>query len=183
MHSKLSRRSVLCLMTAAAVIRPDSAALADQAPVLRELIGLATDPATIALDPDDAFRRFAFLGAPSNRDRGERWSVVYRLNVIAYRLQDGPVTRGSLRFSRVTDGKWELDRALLIFRTGDDIPLDPLQRALTRRFGRPQDVTMTSRSNTMLRWRGVDRIIEISADVPAIVPKHVYGLIIKHCDL
>jgi hypothetical protein len=106
MRLQITRRAALQLVAAAPVcLRKD--ARADAAPAMCELMELAIDPHTVTLAPEAALQRIVFLGASSAKEEGERWLV--------YRLEDGQLTRGSLRFSKLGENRWRLDRMQLFF--------------------------------------------------------------------
>jgi hypothetical protein len=135
--------------------------------MLAQIIALATGQDTMALDSAGILRRVAFRGgAPQGREEATRatWDLV-----------EGALTFGHIELSRGLNG-WRLDLLWLLFSPDDKIPLVPLRDAFTRHFGAPQDVTMSPQSNTTLRWRGPDRLVQIMADVPGDRDLRVYGV-------
>jgi hypothetical protein len=161
-----TRRALLAMVAMAPAARRASAQPSFGG-MLAQIIALATDQNTMALDAAGVLQRVAFRGGtPQGREEAARatWDLV-----------EGPLTFGHIELSRGPNG-WRLDSLWLLFSPDDEIPLAPLRDAFTKHFGAPQDVTMSPQSNTTLRWRGSDRLVQIMADVPGDHDLYVYGV-------
>jgi len=134
--------------------------------VIDDLIALCTAPDTMSLDPHGLLKRVAFRGG---KPYGQETN-----SILTFDITEGSLTFGQLKLTEKGDA-WQVDKVMLLFTPDDAIPLAPLEAALTKAFGAPQDATT---GNTMLIWRGQDRAIQVTADAPAEAKKLVYGVIV-----
>jgi hypothetical protein len=163
---RLTRRTLLAMVAVAPTLRRASAQ-PSSGDMLAQIIALATDPDTMALDSAGVLRRVAFRGGtPQGREEATR---------AAWDLLEGALTFGHIELSRGPNG-WRLDMLWLLFGLDDEIPLAPLRDAFTKHFGAPRGETMSAQSNTVLRWRGTDRSVRVMADVPGDGDLRVYGV-------
>jgi len=163
---RLTRRTLLA-MTALAVSQSRALTQTSSGDMLTEIVALATAPETMALDVNSVLQRLAFRGGtPKGHTEATR---------AIWDLRDGPLTLGHIELSRGTNG-WRVDMVTLLFTDDDEILLPPLRNAFTKRFGAPVDETMGPGSNTVLRWRGTDRSVRVTADVPGDAHMHVYAV-------
>ena len=163
---RVTRRTLLAMVAMAPMLHRASARPSSEE-MLAQIVALATSPDTIALDSAGILRRVAFRGGtPQGREEATR---------AAWDLLEGALTFGHIELSRGPNG-WRLDLLWLLFGPDDEIPLIPLRDAFTKHFGVPQDETMSAQSNTVLRWRGADRSIRVTADVPGDRDLRVYGV-------
>jgi hypothetical protein len=163
---RLTRRTLLA-MAALAVSQRRASTQTRSGDMLTQIVALATAPDTMALDVSSVSQRLAFRGGkPQARTEATH---------AAWDLRDGPLTLGHVELSRGTNG-WRVDVLLLLFSDDDEIPLLPLRNALTKHFGAPVDQTMGPGSNTVLNWRGTDRSVRVTADVPGDPHMHVFAV-------
>jgi hypothetical protein len=155
--------SMLGLVVGAAPVLAPVPALAEEgrAPVA-DIVALCTAADTLALDPDEALRRMAFRGGkPERTEDGNR---------VTYDLMYGMGRVGHVDLHKTAQG-WQVDLLLLAFGDDEKLPLKALSEPLTKAFGAAQDATT---GNTVLMWRGSDRLVRVSADVPGNPNMFVY---------
>ena len=163
---RLTRRTLLALVAMTPALRRASAQPSSGG-MLAQIIALATNQDTMALDSAGVLRRVAFRGGtPQGHEEATR---------ATWDLREGALTLGHIELSRGPNGL-RLDMLWLLFSPDDEIPLASLRDAFTKHFGAPQDVTPSPQSNTTLRWRGSDRSIQVVADVPGDPDMLVYGV-------
>jgi hypothetical protein len=150
------------LVVAAVMLAAWPAAAAVDADMVGEIVALCTAADTLTLDPDAALRRMAFRGGTPN--------PAEKANGLAYNLLKGTLTLGHVELSKTAQG-WRVDTLSLLFGDDDKIALAALSEPLTKAFGAPQDATT---GNTVLLWRGSDRVVRVTADVPGSAPMLVY---------
>lgn len=162
----LTRRMLLA-MAALAVSQNRALTQTSSGDMLTEIVALATAPETMALDGSSVLQRLAFRGG-TPKVHAEATHAIWD-------LRDGPLTLGHIELSRGANG-WHVDVVSLLFTDDDEILLLPLRNALTKHFGAPVDETTGPGSNTVLRWRGTDRSVRVTADVPGDAHMHVYAV-------
>lgn len=161
----LTRRTTLVLAVTAVMSR-NASTQPVSGDMAANIIALATDANIMTLDPEAILRRVAFRGGTARG--GEE------ANRAVWDLRDEALTLGHIELSRGLNG-WRVDALWLLFE-GEDVPLTPLRDAFTKHFGMPRNETMSPQSSTVLRWRGADRSVQVTADVPADRELWVYAV-------
>jgi hypothetical protein len=155
--------TMLGLVVGAALVFAAEPAPAEEGrAAVADIVALCTAADTLTLDPDAALRRMAFRrGKPERTEDGNR---------VTYDLIYGMGRVGHIDLRKTAQG-WQVDLLLLAFSDDEKLSLKALSEPLTKSFGAPQDVTT---GNTVLMWRGRDRLVRVSADVPGNPNMFVY---------
>jgi hypothetical protein len=119
-----------------------------------DIVALCTGADTMRLEPDTMLRRIAFQGGKVEKSQTTAG--------VAYNLKDGFRTPAHVELDKTASG-WQVKILALLFGPDDKLALDTLTPPLTKAFGAPQDATT---GNTVLVWRGEDRLIRVTADPP-----------------
>jgi hypothetical protein len=165
-------RALLVAITALLLTAPARAR--DAAEMMAEIVALATAPDTLMLNPEAMLKRLAFRGGTPKRGPFRApFAALATATGVSYWLVDKPDAEYYDTFAEIDlsnkDAGWRAELIVLYFRDDDNLLLTPLGEQLTKAFGAPSDRTpflQGTPGNTLLRWRGSDRYVEVGADVP-----------------